>query len=582
MGRAIHPSFLAVAGGIAASLTTASPVVGQVLVPGWGSPVFEDNFDGGSIDQGVWQVANWPGSNNNESQYYHPNQVSVWGGALHLRADRDPNWSFGREFNSGLVRSWQEWSYGRVEVRAKVPFGQGFWPAIWLLPRSASWPAGGEIDIMEARGDLPWRISSAVHWGWDQSSHQYVSEAHESGANFQAGYHTYTAEWDIGTVGFFVDGVEHMRVYEPAVGIPGTAKSIVLNLAVGGDYSGYPDGSTPFPSAFDIDYVRVWQRPAPTPPPSSLILDPGFEDAGGALANWPRYGNAIGNVVSEWGLPLDGQRSLKMYGQFTGQENYSGAFQNIAISGGERLTAGAHALTYSEDSIVGTANEALLKLEFYSEAGAAYGSSPFLGESVVVLADGTSPEDAWSYSELTATAPAGAVEARVTLQFKQPASNPGGAVFVDSVTLVAAGPIGTNYCTPAAPNSSGASASMQAVGSELLVDNDVWLTASSLPTNAFGLFLASSTQGFIPTAGGSTGNLCLGGDIGRYIGPGQIQSSGEGGSFSIPIDLTAVTQPTGPAGTSTGDTWNFQAWFRDSSPAGPTSNFTDGLSIQLQ
>jgi beta-glucanase (GH16 family) len=132
-------------------------------------------------------------------------------GSLKLRADRDWNWSFGREWNSGNIRTWQEWSYGRVEVRAKVPWGRGFWPAIWLLPRTAPWPAGGELDIMEARGDLPWRISSAVHWGWDVANHQYVSQAYESGANFQDGYHTYAMEWDVGTVGFFVDGVEHMR-----------------------------------------------------------------------------------------------------------------------------------------------------------------------------------------------------------------------------------------------------------------------------------------------------------------------------------------------------------------------------------
>ena len=404
-------------------------------MPGWGSPVFEDTFDGGSVNQGAWQVANWPGNNNNELQYYHPNQVSVSGGALRLRADRDPSWSFGREYNSGLIRSWQEWSYGRVEVRAKVPFGQGFWPAIWLLPRNAPWPAGGELDIMEARGDLPWRISSAVHWGWDVPNHQYVSQAYESGANFQDGYHIYAMEWDVGTVGFFVDGVEHMRVYEPAVGIPGTPKSIVLNLAVGGNYPGNPDWTTPFPAQFDVDYVRVWQRSEPTPPPTSLIRDPGFEDADGALADWPRFGNTIDNVISDWGTPLDGQRSLKMFGQFNGEANASGAFQNIPVSAGDRFTAGAHALTRSEDSIAGTGNSALLKVEFYSEAGAAYDSPAFLGESSAVLAGTTSPSDTWIQSEFDGVVPAGAVEARITLAFRQTAFNFGGSVFVDSVTF---------------------------------------------------------------------------------------------------------------------------------------------------
>lgn len=153
------------------------------------------------------------------------------------------------------------------------------------------------------------------------------------------------------------------------------------------------------------------------------------------MAEWPTFGNVIDNVISDWGTPLDGQRSLKMFGQFNSEENYSGAFQNLAISGGERFTAGAHTLTRSEDSIAGTGNTAIMKVEFYSQAGAAYGSSFFAGEIEMVVADGSLPEDAWLYSELTGIAPGNAVEARVTLLFQQPASNPGGAVFIDSVTF---------------------------------------------------------------------------------------------------------------------------------------------------
>ena len=124
-----------------------------------------------------------------------------------------------------------------------------------------------------------------------------------------------------------------------------------------------------------------------------------------------------------------------MFGQFNGQENYSGALQNIAIDGGERLTAGAHALVRSEDSIAGTTNRAILKIEFYSQAGAAYGSAGFINEASVVIANASSPVDTWSYSELSAIAPNNAVEARVVLLFQQPVPNLGGAVFVDSVTL---------------------------------------------------------------------------------------------------------------------------------------------------
>ena len=110
------------------------------------------------------------------------------------------------------------------------------------------------------------------------------------------------------------------------------------------------------------------------------------QDGDGAMTDWDRFGNTIENVSSDWGTPLDGARSLKMYGQFNGEANVSGAFQNHAVNGSERFTASAHALIRSEDSIIGTGNEALLKIEFYSVAGAAYDSPFFLGEASVVIA----------------------------------------------------------------------------------------------------------------------------------------------------------------------------------------------------
>lgn len=412
---------------------------GPVIVPGWGAPVFSDNFDGSSIDNSAWHVGNFANPHNNEQQYYHPDQVSVGNGGLHLEAERDNNWTYGRNFNSGQVRTTQEWSHGRFEVRARVPYGQGFWPAIWLLPGEAPWPTGGEIDIMEARGDLPYRVSSALHWGNDVNSRQYRSQTFESGANFTDSFHDFAVEWEVGTVRFYVDGVNHMTLFEPDVGIPATPKSLILNLAVGGDYPGSPDGSTPFPSTFDIDYARVWQRSANAPPPTSLLSDAGFEDNGGALDTWFTFGNSIGNVSSDYGTPLDGERSLKLYGQFNGETNYSGATQSVAITGGSEVSVSAQALIRSEDSILGTDNEALMKLEFYSLAGAAYDSEFFLGESEVTIADGASPQDVWSLFELAAVAPGDAVEARITFLFIQP-DNEGGAVFVDSATLFASVP----------------------------------------------------------------------------------------------------------------------------------------------
>ena len=142
--------------------------------------------------------------------------------------------------------------------------------------------------------------------------------------------------------------------------------------------------------------------------------------------------------------------------------------------------------------------------------------------------------------------------------------------------------IGVSYCGPAVANSTGSSAEISASGSAVASDNNLTLTADILPTNAFGFFLTSMTQGLVMGPGGSQGNLCLGGSIGRYVGPGQIQNSGATGSFSLALDLTQHPTPMGFVTVMGGQTWNFQAWYRDSVGGMATSNFTDGLSISFQ
>ena len=138
--------------------------------------------------------------------------------------------------------------------------------------------------------------------------------------------------------------------------------------------------------------------------------------------------------------------------------------------------------------------------------------------------------------------------------------------------------IGVNFCTPSVVNSTGLGAVIAAKGSLLAADNDVTLVATNLPQNQFGYFIGGQTQGFIPNPGGSMGNLCLGGTIGRFII--QIRFSGPEGSFSIPLDIANLPPPLNSA-VQPGETWNFQSWFRDKNP-NTTSNFTDGLAITFQ
>lgn len=137
------------------------------------------------------------------------------------------------------------------------------------------------------------------------------------------------------------------------------------------------------------------------------------------------------------------------------------------------------------------------------------------------------------------------------------------------------------YCT-AAPNSTGSSGVLNATGSFVASANDVTLNVSSLPPNTFGFFVTSQTQGLTVGPAGSAGNLCLGGAIGRYTRPGQILNGGAAGAFSMALDLTQTPSPSGPVAVLAGETWNFQAWHRDTLGGQATSNFTNGFRIDFQ
>ena len=138
------------------------------------------------------------------------------------------------------------------------------------------------------------------------------------------------------------------------------------------------------------------------------------------------------------------------------------------------------------------------------------------------------------------------------------------------------GTIGSSYCGPAIPNSTGNPGFISATGSAVVASNDVTLMASGMPANQFGYFLNSMTQGFVQNPGGSQGNLCLGGQIGRYNG--QIFNSGASGTGTLMLDLPNTPTPSGSVSILAGETWNFTCWYRDNNP-GPTSNFTDGVVI---
>lgn len=142
--------------------------------------------------------------------------------------------------------------------------------------------------------------------------------------------------------------------------------------------------------------------------------------------------------------------------------------------------------------------------------------------------------------------------------------------------------LGTPYCIGAVPNSTGRVGSLIAIGSGEVADNRLWLTSSDLPTQSFGYYLASLTTGYASNVPGSMGVLCLGGEIGRFVGADQVQQSGVAGAFSLDIDLTMIPQPNGLVTVAAGSTWHFQGWHRDADSTGqPTSNFTEAVIVQF-
>ena len=398
-----------------------------------------DEFDGNSLDTTKWTAANTNNTTNNSLQDYLPEQVSVSDGSLRILSENES--SRGLPYRSGLVESTAYQKYGRWDVRAKLPTSKGMWPAIWLLA-DAPWPSEGEIDIMENRGDSPNLTSSAFHYGTNNGTdfqHNFVyseqTSVHDGlDVNYHDSYHTYSVEWDPGQIRFMVDDVHHWTVRDRDVA--GFLSNnvgemrLIINTAIGGDFLDNPDATTSWPQEFAVDYVHAYSKSALEP---TLTFENGdFEENNGSLAHWTKFGDRINNVSSGNENINTGDEALKLFGQFNGQTNYSGIEQGISVSEGDELKAMASALINSADSISGTENRVYLKIDYYSELYGEFGSDEYISSEGIVLADGSSLNDAWLQSELLSVAPTGAVEARLAIVFEQ-LGDAGGAVFVDGV-----------------------------------------------------------------------------------------------------------------------------------------------------
>jgi beta-glucanase (GH16 family) len=417
--------------------------------PGW-ALTWQDEFEGTTLDAGKWTPESTNDPANNEQQAYRPAQVTVSGGNMVITSEKRRTGP--KDFVSGRVHSNYAQRHGRWEVRADLPTSRGMWPAIWLLPDTSqyNWPSQGEIDIMENRGTQPNLTSSAYHYGTNPPYFHDFRFAEQTTArfgepvNYHTGFHTYAAEWDATKVRFFVDDVHHWTIYNSE--IDGYLASqtapmrTMLNTAVGGQFLGeaQPDATTVWPQQFLIDYVRIYERNDDPLP----FRNGDFEASDGSLAHWSVFGNRVNtNNVAVHDEAARGEASLKLFGQFTGGANTSGASQGMSVVAGQELRATAESFIRAADSLAGTSNSVVMKIEFYNEFGGKRSSPAFLNEVVATIANGSSPNNVWRPHELLATAPAGAVEARLALVFLQTAANGAGAVHIDNVSFGVIAPL---------------------------------------------------------------------------------------------------------------------------------------------
>lgn len=235
---------------------------------------WSDEFDGAAgvlPDAAKWTYDIGSGGwGNQELQYYtnRPENVSLDGnGNLVITAKSE---SFGgSSFTSARIKTKGlfEQAYGRFEARLKTPYGPGIWPAFWMLGannETVAWPQCGEIDIMELKGHQPSILHSTLH-GPGYSGGNAITDTYALlNDRFDNGYHIFAVEWDAEKIDFYVDGYLYNRISKSAVVTKGEwvydhTFFMILNIAVGGTFAGFPTSETPFPQKMTIDYVRAYK-----------------------------------------------------------------------------------------------------------------------------------------------------------------------------------------------------------------------------------------------------------------------------------------------------------------------------------
>jgi len=221
------------------------------------------NSDMWSYDIGTG-IEGW---GNEELQYYtdRPENVIVQDGMLKITARKEAY--MGSAYTSARIttKGKVDQKYGRFEARIKLPWGRGLWPAFWLLGSNieeVGWPQCGEIDIMEYRGQEPTKMHGSVH-GPGYSALDAITKSYElSNDRFDTGFHVFGIEWGPDYINYYVDDVLYNQITPSDVTgewVYDHPFYIILNVAVGGTFVGFPNDETEFPQTMLVDYVRIYE-----------------------------------------------------------------------------------------------------------------------------------------------------------------------------------------------------------------------------------------------------------------------------------------------------------------------------------
>lgn len=236
------------------------------------SLVWSDEFSDSAVNEANWSYqVGGSGWGNNEWQYYQPDNATVSDGTLKITAREEAvgsnNYTSTRMHSVGKA----DFTYGRFEARIKMSYGQGIWPAFWMMPTDntyGTWPRSGEIDIMENIGRELSTTHGTIHYG--NPNHQFRGQSFQlfGGQQFADEFHVFAVEKEPHEIRWYVDNI-HFLTLTPDDISPDfwpfeERYHFILNLAVGGNWPGYPDATTVFPQVLEVDYVRVYDMGFPS------------------------------------------------------------------------------------------------------------------------------------------------------------------------------------------------------------------------------------------------------------------------------------------------------------------------------